>query len=193
MEQRELKRIADTMEMIATETAYIQEKRRKFNEGFVMPTEAFKSFFKHVNRWTPEAKGFEWTKDKAHKFFCYHYKRETGDDLDPAKSMDIFIRIMSKNKMMGFEFEGVEYVTANPPGERYHEKKKSAESLYHFSELSKEQMQGMSNACIDAAIDYAGKIRMSGLSDAHHDIYAALQEAITEEWEKSKQSMKDSQ
>ncbi|KKM65107.1 hypothetical protein LCGC14_1494600 [marine sediment metagenome] len=58
----------------------------------------------------------------------------------------------------------------------------------HFSELSRPQIVKMWNGCVDAAIEYAKKINMSGLSECgSHNIYTALKEAVFGEWEKAKE------
>lgn len=64
--------------------------------------------------------------------------------------------------------------------------------MKHFSELTKEEVNKMWNRCVDAAISYSKEINMSGLShNGSHNIYTALENAIHDEWEKSKQAMKN--
>ena len=64
-------------------------------------------------------------------------------------------------------------------------------SIKHFSELSKDEVLGMWRACAQAAIDYADKINMGGLSGhPTHNIYEALEKALFTEWEKAKKLMK---
>ena len=61
----------------------------------------------------------------------------------------------------------------------------------HFSELSADEVRAMQNACIEAAIKYAQKINMSGLSHhGCHNLYTAIQDAITLEWHTSKVAYK---
>ena len=56
-----------------------------------------------------------------------------------------------------------------------------------FSKISELEMEGMSNACQGAAIRYAVKIGMGGLSShGAYNIYTAIQDAIRDEWEKSR-------
>ena len=51
-------------------------------------------------------------------------------------------------------------------------------------------MEGMHNACQEAAIQNAQKIGMGGLSHhGAHNIYGAIQDAIRSEWEKSRKAM----
>ncbi len=49
----------------------------------------------------------------------------------------------------------------------------------HFRELSDEEVKGMLSACVQAAIEYAKSVNMSGLSEGEsHHIYRALENAI---------------
>ena len=53
----------------------------------------------------------------------------------------------------------------------------------HFSELSEDEVLAMSDACMAAAVEYANKINMGGLSEVgSHNIYTTLQLAIRNEW-----------
>lgn len=59
--------------------------------------------------------------------------------------------------------------------------------MRHFSNLSSEEVHQMSVLAQDACIKYAQEINMSGLSHlGFHNIYTAIEDAITQEWEKSK-------
>ena len=66
-------------------------------------------------------------------------------------------------------------------------------SLRHFSELAKEEVNKMCTRGIDAIIDYAEEIGMSGLSHLGvHDLYTAIDNAVFSEWTKSKAAMSES-
>jgi hypothetical protein len=64
-------------------------------------------------------------------------------------------------------------------------------SLRHFSDLTEDEVMNMSYKMEMAAIDYAKKIGMSGLShNGFHNIYTMCQEGMRAEWKKSRAAMK---
>jgi len=64
--------------------------------------------------------------------------------------------------------------------------------MRHFSELTKDEVANMSYQCEMAAVRYAKKIGMSGLSSGNeHNIYRAIQDALNGEWEQSKKVRKE--
>jgi len=66
-----------------------------------------------------------------------------------------------------------------------------SKELIHFSKLTKKQIETMWNRAVNACIEYADEIGVSGLSDhGAHNIYTALHNALTGEWNKSKSSRK---
>lgn len=63
--------------------------------------------------------------------------------------------------------------------------------MKHFSELSQEEVEGMIEVCKSAAVEYADKIGMSGLSEeGSHNIYTAIEDAIFSEYGKSRRLRK---
>jgi len=69
--------------------------------------------------------------------------------------------------------------------------KKSNDCLLHFSELTEAQVTLMYAKAIQACIEYAQEIGMSGLSgQPSHNIYTAIEKAIFNEWEQAKKIMK---
>lgn len=63
--------------------------------------------------------------------------------------------------------------------------------MKHFSELTHDEVEQMWSACVDAAIQVAEDLNMSGLSEAgSHNIYRALEEALHSEHVRSKQRYK---
>jgi hypothetical protein len=58
-----------------------------------------------------------------------------------------------------------------------------------YSELTEKEVDAMANKCIDAAIQYAKDNNLSGLScNGSHNIYKAIQDALSAEWENAKDS-----
>lgn len=59
----------------------------------------------------------------------------------------------------------------------------------HLGELTDQEACAMWSACVDAAIEYAEKIDMAGLSEGEsHNLYRALEAAIFGEHERAKTS-----
>jgi hypothetical protein len=57
----------------------------------------------------------------------------------------------------------------------------------HFSELTEAEIDEMWNECVNAVVDYAQKISMTGLSQGgSFDVYTALEKAIRQEWLKAR-------
>lgn len=55
--------------------------------------------------------------------------------------------------------------------------------LRHFATMTIHEQYDMAEACKSAAIDYATKIGLSGLSEGgSHNVYLALETAIRDEW-----------
>lgn len=64
-------------------------------------------------------------------------------------------------------------------------------SVRHFSDLTEEEVMSMSYKMEMAAVAYAKKLGMSGLShNGFHNIYTMCQEGMRAEWKKSKRAMK---